>query len=301
MAHRAKFLEDVTKMLEDAKHMPQDEKLFTYNGVLYPSMTCSLETFQALESFEARENDVLLVSYPKCGSNWTLKLLQDMVQAAYKQDPSSFFPAIEFKEPEKFEKLKQKPSPRVITSHLYYDYIPKPFFDKKVKMLVVFRNPKDTAVSLFHFYNNNSLLPKYNSWDTFFQDYIHGNVIWGSYFDHAVAWNNHIDDEGVCVITFEEMKQDLEASVKKISDFFGFPLTQEQVQQIANNGTFKSMNEKSKETHGDFGKVLFRKGEVGDWKNHFSEAQSQTVDAKFENCLAGTKLGKMLNYNVYCK
>ncbi|KAM4693525.1 sulfotransferase 6B1-like isoform 2-T2 [Discoglossus pictus] len=271
MAHRAKFLEDVTKMLEDAKHMPQDEKLFTYNGVLYPSMTCSLETFQALESFEARENDVLLVSYPKCGSNWTLKLLQDMVQAAYKQDPSSFFPAIEFKEPEKFE------------------------------MLVVFRNPKDTAVSLFHFYNNNSLLPKYNSWDTFFQDYIHGNVIWGSYFDHAVAWNNHIDDEGVCVITFEEMKQDLEASVKKISDFFGFPLTQEQVQQIANNGTFKSMNEKSKETHGDFGKVLFRKGEVGDWKNHFSEAQSQTVDAKFENCLAGTKLGKMLNYNVYCK
>ncbi|KAM4694233.1 sulfotransferase 6B1-like [Discoglossus pictus] len=198
-------------------------------------------------------------------------------------------------------KLKQAPSPRVLATHFNYDYIPKSIFDKKSKILVVLRNPKDAAVSFFHFYNNDPLLPNYSSWDTFFQDFISGNVVWGSYFDHAVAWNKHIDDEGVFIITFEQMKKDLEGAVKRIADFFGLPLNQEQIHQIADKGTFKSMKKKSKETHGQFGEFLFRKGEVGDWKNYFTKAQSEEVDAKFEEYLAGTKAGELMNYNVYCK
>ncbi|KAM4693516.1 sulfotransferase 6B1-like [Discoglossus pictus] len=301
MEKKSKFLEEAMKLFGDSNDLSPDKMLFTYNEVLYPKATCSPEIFQDLTSFEARADDVFLVTYPKTGSTWTMQLLNDMVKAAYNKDPSAVIPVIEFKFPGKFEKLKQETSPRVLATHLYYEDIPKTFFDKKVKMLLVFRNPKDTAVSFFHFYNNNPLLPTYSSWDTFFQDFMSGKVVWGSYFDHAVAWNKHIDDEGVFIVTFEEMKQDLEAAVKKISDFFGFSLTKEQVQQIAEKGTFKSMKEKSKQTHGEFGQVLFRKGDVGDWKNYFSEAQSQEIDAKFEKCLAGTKFGNLLNYNVYCK
>lgn len=42
-------------------------------------------------------------------------------------------------------------------------------------------------------------------------------------------------------------------------------------------------------------------GEVGDWKNHFSPAQSQEMDTAFEKHLAGTKLGAKLKYDLYCK
>ncbi|KAM4694232.1 sulfotransferase 6B1-like [Discoglossus pictus] len=199
-----------------------------------------------------------------------------------------------------FQKLNQVSSPRVLTTHLNCDNTPRSF-DKKAKKLVVLRNPKDAAVSLFHFYNNNPLLPNYSSWDSFFKDFINGKVVWGSYFDFSVAWNKHIDDEDVFIITFENMKKDLEAAVKKISEFIGVSLTQEQVQQIADKGTFKSMKENSKETHGQFGQMMFRKGDVGDWKNYFSEAQSQEVDAQFEENLAGTKLGEIMNYNECCK
>ncbi|KAM4693520.1 sulfotransferase 6B1-like isoform 2-T2 [Discoglossus pictus] len=235
------------------------------------------------------------------GSNWTIQLLYNMVHMSCNKAPPETIPILEFGAPEKIEKLKEESSPRVLATHLHYDNVPQKFFDKKVKMLVLFRNPKDTAVSLFHFYNNNPMLPTCSSWDEFFQDFMSGKVCWGSYFDHAIAWDKHMDDEGVFVITFEEMKQDLEGAIKKISDFFGFSLTQDQVQEIADKGTFKSMKEKSKESHGEFGQILFRKGDVGDWKNHFSESQSEEMDAKFEECLAGTKLGNMMNYNIHCK
>uniref|UniRef100_A0A6I8Q364 Sulfotransferase n=1 Tax=Xenopus tropicalis TaxID=8364 RepID=A0A6I8Q364_XENTR len=301
MSAKEQLTKEVKKLLDDSDMVPQDKKLIQLNGVLYPAALCSEENFKALESFEAREDDLMLVSYPKCGTNWSVNLLNDIVKAVCNKDPSPIIPILEFGAPDKFEKLNQEPSPRVLATHLHYDNIPQRFFDKKLKMMVVFRNPKDTAVSYFHFYNNNPVLPKYSSWDTFFEDFMSGNVCWGSYFDHALAWNKHIDDEGVLIMTFEEMKEDLKAAVKKISKFFGLSLNEEQTQEVAGKGTFTAMKEKMTETRKDFAKIFLRKGEVGDWKNHFSEAQSQEIDAKFEACLAGTKLGEMLKYNVYCK
>uniref|UniRef100_A0A803KC52 Sulfotransferase n=1 Tax=Xenopus tropicalis TaxID=8364 RepID=A0A803KC52_XENTR len=301
MSAKEQLTKEVKKLLDDSDMVPQDKKLIQLNGVLYPAALCSEENFKALESFEAREDDLMLVSYPKCGTTWSLNLLNDMVQTVYNKDPPNMIQILEFGAPNKYEKLNEEPSPRVLGTHLHYDNIPQSFFNKKIKLLVVFRNPKDTAVSFFHFYNKNPMLPNYSSWDTFFEDFIGGKVCWGSYFDHALAWNKHIDDEDVLLMTFEEMKEDLEAAVKQISEFFGLSLNEEQIQRIADKGTFKSMKEKSEESHGAFGKIIFRKGEVGDWRNTFTEAQNQEMDAKFEACLAGTKLGEMLQYNVYCK
>lgn len=32
-------------------------------------------------------------------------------------------------------------------------------------------------------------------------------VGWGSYFDHAVAWEKHMDDPYVLIMTYEELKE----------------------------------------------------------------------------------------------
>lgn len=32
-------------------------------------------------------------------------------------------------------------------------------------------------------------------------------VGWGSYFDHAVTWNKHIEDENIMIITYEDLKE----------------------------------------------------------------------------------------------
>ncbi|XP_066452039.1 sulfotransferase 6B1-like [Eleutherodactylus coqui] len=301
MDNNSQFHEDLKKILDAVKNVSKEALVFTYNGVMYPAAICDTDTFKDIESFEAREEDLMLVSYPKCGTNWAISLLYSIVGAKYKKEAPSCMPAIEFKAYNKSLKENTVSSPRILATHLHYHNIPQSFFDKKVKMLVVFRNPKDTAVSFFHFYNNNPALPDYDTWDDFFPDFMTGKVLWGSYFDHADAWNKHLDEDTVLLMTFEDMKEDLEGSVKKISEFFGMSITEEQVKQIAEKGSFKYMKENSGKTHGDFAEIFFRKGDVGDWRSHFSKAQSHEVDSKFEECLAGTKLGELLKYNVHCK
>lgn len=50
-----------------AKDMSDAEKLYKYKGVLYPRIMSPEENLKALESFQAREDDIMLVAYPKCG------------------------------------------------------------------------------------------------------------------------------------------------------------------------------------------------------------------------------------------
>uniref|UniRef100_A0A8B9PGE8 Sulfotransferase n=1 Tax=Apteryx owenii TaxID=8824 RepID=A0A8B9PGE8_APTOW len=304
MEKRKDFVEEINKALAKSEGFTLKDLLFSYQGTPYPVTVCSAETFQALENLEARRDDLVLVSYPKCGVNWLIQILNDLIftttQSKY---VSAELPFIECGDPDKYQVSEKKLLNRlqILATHLNYDRLPKSIFENKAKILVLFRNPKDTAVSFFHFHKNAPSFPSYSSWDEFFSEFMNGKVIWGSYFDHAVTWNKHIEDENIMVVTYEDLKENLTSSVKQIAEFFGFPSTAEQIQSVADRATFQVVKEKAQETHGPVGPILFRKGVVGDWKNLFTEAQNQEMDAKFNACLGGTKLGAMLKYDVYCK
>ncbi|KAG8583498.1 hypothetical protein GDO81_008445 [Engystomops pustulosus] len=294
---RKKLLE----MLHSTTKTSAEDLLMSYKGILYPSILCSVETFQALETFKARGDDLLVVTYPKNGTNWTIQILHEMVSVFHNSDPLLDATMIEFGDPEILAGFEDRPSPRIISTHLNFKNIPKSFFQKKVKILLVLRNPKDTAVSFYHFYNSLPALPSYTSWDLFFNDFIDGKVSYGQYFEYVVDWEKNFNDETMMAILFEEMKEDFPSSLKKISEFFQLSLSEEQINLVASRTSFNSMKEKSDNTHGKLGDSFFRKGEIGDWKNYFTEEQSKVVDAMFQKYLAGTKLGNMLNYDKYCK
>ncbi|CAK7297107.1 Sulfotransferase 6B1 [Vulpes lagopus] len=271
-------------------------------GIPYPITMCTSETFKALDTFEARSDDIVLASYPKCGSNWILHIISELIFAdSKKKYEYPEFPILECGDPEKYQRMKQFPSPRILATHLHYDKLPGSIFKNKAKILVIFRNPKDTAVSFFHFHNDVPDIPSYGSWDEFFRQFMKGQVSWGSYFDFAINWNKHLDDENIKFILYEDLKKNLAAGIQQIADFLGFSLTGEQIQTITAQSTFQAMRAKSQETHGAVGPFLFRKGEVGDWKNLFSETQNQEMDAKFKECLTGTSLGAKLKYESYCQ
>uniref|UniRef100_A0A8C5QTY8 Sulfotransferase n=1 Tax=Leptobrachium leishanense TaxID=445787 RepID=A0A8C5QTY8_9ANUR len=258
-------------------------------------------TFKAMKEKSETTHGVVSDAMFRKGTNWAIQIFHEMIFHLQNKEVTIEQAMIEFGKPQKIEYLKEQPSPRVFSTHLYPDDLPKSFFEKKAKMLLILRNPKDTAVSYYHFCNTNPVLPSFASWDLFFNAYIEGKVIYGSYFDHVLDWNKHNDEENIMAVTFEDLKEDFPSELRKISDFFGLSLTDEQIALVESKTTFKSMKEKSSESHGKLGNVFFRKGEIGDWKNYFTEEQSQAVDAKFEEILAGTNLGKKINYNKYCK
>ncbi|KAM3606956.1 uncharacterized protein V6R79_026461 [Siganus canaliculatus] len=286
---------EIQATMEQGKTMKDEDKLHRFNGVLYPIIPCPPQQLQALGKFQARPDDILLVAYPKCGFNWMTGVLKKIVtEATGKTNESAFPPLIEFMGADALKEQEDAPSPRILGTHMHPDNIPPSFYAQKTKMLVVFRNPKDTLVSYYHFTNNMSVLPKAKSWDAFYSDFMSGEVCWGLYFDHIVAWEKKMDDPNVLIVTYEEMKKDLSKGVRDISSFFGFNLTEAQLQKIAEGSTFKAMKE-SAENKNKVGDAVYRKGEVGDWKNHFSPEQSKQMDAAFSKYLAGTRLGQRLD------
>ncbi|XP_032832491.1 sulfotransferase 6B1 [Petromyzon marinus] len=294
--------EQLNEFMAEVAKIPREERLVVMDGLKVPRALVHADTLRRLPDFQARPDDILLLSYPKCGCNWVVRLLMHMVKLAHPEldkDPTSHqahIPLIEFGPPSKLEGMSAFPSPRVIASHMPRDRVPSSFFANKCKVVLVFREPKDTAVSFYHFYNNNPSLPGVDSWDKFYSMFMEGDVPWGVYLDYIKQWSNHWEADNVLVLTYEELKADLPGELQKMSTFLGLGLSGEQISDVADNGTFSAMKAKAEADNLKFGKVVFRKGEVGDWKNYFSEEQRAELDASYAESLAGTSLANRLNY-----
>ncbi|XP_066479048.1 sulfotransferase 6B1-like [Tiliqua scincoides] len=308
---RQKFIDVLEKAMEDGKKMSPEEKLFTYDGVVYPTTLCSPKVFKAMESFEARSDDVLLSGYCKSGTNWVGQVVTDLVVTSTKKhEPHKLneklllaeFPYFEIGDTKKYERMNTYPPRRVMFTHLRPDKFPETFFKNKAKILLLIRNPKDVATSFFHFSNTFTAYPPYDTFGEFFSALMIGKMPWGSYIEFLCTWNKYIDKENVLPVTYEEMKEDTVTGAKKIAEFLELNLNEEDIHGVAERSTFKSMKENAKTTHGEmFGKILFRKGGVSDWKSLFSEENNQEMDAIFQKRLAGTKVGEKIKYDVYCK
>lgn len=165
--------------------------------------------------------------------------------------------------------------------------IPEAFTNKGVKMIYVLRNPKDVAVSYFHFHKMNDTLPTPESWEEFFEDFISGGVRWGSWFDHVTGWwQKYLElrernPNKLLVVTFESLKKNIKEEVARIAAHVGIELSWEGLDEVCHRCTFASMKKDPRRNHsqydiykGDF----LRKGKVGDWQNQFTTEQSQRFD-----------------------
>ncbi|NXK59882.1 ST6B1 Sulfotransferase, partial [Sylvietta virens] len=153
-------------------------------------------------------------------------------------------------------------------------------------ILLVIRNPKDVATSFYHFCNGMALLPSYETWDDFFTDFMAKKMTWGCYFEYLSEWNKYADQENIMTVTYEEVKEVRLSIVTNTLYFKGY-FFQNQFTIIHMQG-IQSF-------------PFFFEGVVNDWKNLFTEDQNEKMDKAFEEHIAGTKLGKMLKYDLYCK
>ena len=93
------------------------------------------------------------------------------------------------------------------------------------------------------------------------------------------------------------MKQNLREVVERVAVFMGYRLTPEVLSSITKQSTFSSMKDNPSANYSwqnkdrNDGSVTFiRKGQVGDWVNHFSNEQLKRFDAEYYRRIAGTGL-----------
>jgi hypothetical protein len=259
-----------------------------------------LETLVSSFEFTPEADDVVLATYPKCGTTWMQNILYMLFNEG-REIPSdqSVMDLVPHLEEMGADFVRARPRPRLIKTHL--QRLDSLWLDT-ARYVLVFRNPFDCAVSFFH--HTRGFVKHYDFAEGTFEDYlplfVAGEVDFGDYFEHAVSWLSVAEQPNVFWTTYERMKADLDSEIVRLAAFLGGPAgaAAEDAalrEQIVTASSFASMakNQQRWSSKRPEGMTEFvRKGIVGDWRRHFSPETMRPLLDRAERSLAATPLAQ---------
>ncbi|CAN1219575.1 Cytosolic sulfotransferase 3 [Linum perenne] len=247
--------EDTNKL--QAKEAYWDIGLTEVEGFWYSSrIISSIEAFRAKFKPKREDEVVILASNPKTGTTW-LKAL----------------------------------------------YLPDSI-KNDCKLVYITRDPKDTLVSHWHFFNkifehNQDPLKLERAAKIFCS----GQIPFGPYWDHVLEyWEaTQRSPEKVMFIKYEDLCHDPKPHVRKLASFLGKPFGDNDDDAEVENVIWRSSFDRLKDLDvNKTGKsypvmaplltndLFFRRGEVGDWRNHLTPKVAKLIDDitcdKFQSC-----------------
>ena len=122
-----------------------------------------------------------------------------------------------------------------------------------------------------------------------------GATLNGDYFNHIKgAWMRKYHPN-LKFLWYEDMKRDLVPVIKDLCNFTNYPLTAEKIMKLEDMmviDKFREMhaNPQKTEEQKNMRRQFIRKGEIGDWKNHFSQHMSKDWDEWIAENLSGTNI-----------
>ncbi|KAG8079797.1 hypothetical protein GUJ93_ZPchr0007g3067 [Zizania palustris] len=261
--------------------------------------------------FTPRPDDVVLTSYPKCGTTWLKALVfAAMARDAYPPDaadhplrrlnPHACIPFMEDIFTKRQEaKLDGLPSPRLVHTHTPYALLPDTVTTGDgCKVVYICRDPKDMVVSMYHYLRR--LHPDLSLADTF-HSVLDGTVLYGPMWDHVLGyWHASIArPDRVLFLKYEDLLRNTGEHLRKLAEFMGRPFsaaeeaagTVESVVELCSFDNMKNLDVNKtgaieRKYHSVAHDAFFRKGVTGDWVNHMSSR----LDEIFHDKLRGTGL-----------
>ena len=250
--------------------------------------------------------DIVVVSFGKSGRTWLRVMMSRFYQLAY---------GLAKEEMLGFDNLHRRDSriPRVLFTHDNYlkDYTGHAdskvdYLGKRIVLLV--RNPKDVAVSLFFQWKHRmrpgkKILNHYpeDSADVSVYDFV-TSEIWGLSrvirFMNLWAQEAHNFDE-LLIVRYEDLRTDPEAEFRKVMAFIGDRVAADDIRDAVEYASIENMrrqeeNNDSRFTSGrmkpgqkgvqDSYKV--RRAKVGGYRDYFSTEEIEAIDAQVASTLS---------------
>ncbi|XP_033728429.1 sulfotransferase family cytosolic 1B member 1-like isoform X1 [Pecten maximus] len=271
-----------------------------YDGVHFPPVVPGnvKDHLEAVRNLKHKEGDILLNPFPKAGTHWTYDVLHMLLTGKTEYSIGKIM-AMDYEPTEKFDALD---SPRILVSHLYPKHIPKSVIDEKCKIVYIYRNPKDTAVSAHSFLrrlNIHGYKGYEGQWEHYFEFFATKQIQYNSWFEHVKAWldfKKTNPELPILFMSFEDMKKDLRSCVQKMAEYLGAKQDPEFLDEVTSKCQFSDMVKAKTEDEietalsKDGSNPFYRKGEVGDWKNWFTVAQNEMYDKVLEENMADIDL-----------
>ncbi|GLJ37181.1 hypothetical protein SUGI_0754300 [Cryptomeria japonica] len=284
------------------RESPYGIELVEHDGFFYTPYV--LEGMMKMYSqFKAREDDVFVCSGLKTGTTWLKSIVASIMSQSKGNDlraknAHDLIRNVEGIYDPRSMGNAEIPSPRLRGSHLPYSALQPQIGSLGCRIIYIARNPKDTFVSHWMFlptlqgvHNGETTAPV--SKEVFFDCFCNGVSVFGPFVDHVLGfWNASRNQNNILFLTYEDMKVDSLSHIKKIADFLGqSSLTEEDIRYIDSQCSFQFLSTLDVNRNGKLNmkntnvsnRSFFRKGEVGDWKNHFTPDMNSRMDLAVEN------------------
>ncbi|CAI0437818.1 unnamed protein product [Linum tenue] len=279
------------------------------------------ESMAAFRSdFQPRSDDVLVTSFPKTGTTWVMALCHNILHrddrveddVLTRMNPHELIPTLEvFFLTDQVQKdlvLESSGGGRLLQTHLAYTCLPEAVKNsgRGSKIVHVTRNPKDTLVSMWHFYNKVFECPAGGTspfpMEGAVESFCSGVLPWGPFYEHVVGYweESKKRPDDVFFLKYEDLCRDPKEHVRKLASFLGKPFPPvgddeevEKVLWLSSLGRLKEL-EVNKNVVSKLTQIpnssFFRKGTVGDWKNYLTPQMAERVDQLTQLKLHGTGL-----------
>jgi len=270
------------------------------DGVALPRTL--LPMLPTIRRFKVREDDIFVVSFPKCGTTLTMELCwlvshhADTATASASRGQRCAFlegPGVigSANWEEYYAKLDSAPSPRVFNSHLPLDLLPASLLTGRV--VFVGRGVRDAAVSYYH---HNRLLKAHNytgDFPTFASLYRRALLPFGNYWAQLAAFWPLRSHPRVRITWYEQLVADRKGEIERIAAFLGKQITNEEVEKVSDFlqvDSYRAACQLGNRDNWNEGEGHFvRKGVVGDSVSYFDAQERKDWDRWAADNLA--KLG----------
>jgi hypothetical protein len=222
------------------------------------------ETVTYFRDAEMLADDVMLVTFPKCGTTWMWKILHSLLR----MDKSGALPTEgKFNREEDFQQywdflpidpppptksedgteqppgfcardLLEQPSPRLFSTHLPPRMLPDAL-KATGKLVYVLRNPKDAQVSM-HYMGG----PPDDGWEGTFERLMDPSSpqVYGTLAAHMIETEQYIKDhlgDRALVVTYEELSADLPGMLVRLAEFLDVPLPEAKLEAVKQRVAFR--------------------------------------------------------------
>ena len=257
------------------------------------------------DHFRPRDGDIIVATYPKCGTTWTQRIVDMLIHQS--SDPRPIMTDYPWLDATFFEpidavlgRLEGQSHRRAVKSHLPFDSLP--LYDG-VKYIHVARDGRDACISMHNHQLGftesavqrinavNGLPPEFRPPPTpqdpreFYLQWIGQAETAGPaprdlpFFEYEMTYWRERTRPNLLLVHYNDLKTDLPAEMRRISDFLGIATPQDKLTELAQAAGFEAMKRQGGRILPELGEFFDRgyerflnKGVNGRWKDVLGEA-----------------------------